>query len=303
MKRIGAMMLAAAFGLPAFAQDPPKSKAIPATKILAPGEKADDAKKKDDDKKDGEKKPETRAEKIAAIRKDMSAEQAALMKEYQAEEDKDAKNKIRDKVIGLPATYAGKALAIAEENPKDDDGFQAIQLAMNFGRGDANTKKAMALLVAHHVENPKIADSVVSLGRGASAEMKSFLQAVLARNPENAAKGRAAYALVQILADGIENAKSDSDSAKLEAEAKTMLARIEAEFASIALVTLPPKSKAEPRLLGKLAAKEAISIGNIKNLKVGKPAPEIEGPDMDEKTFKISDYKGKVVMLDFWGHW
>ncbi len=39
------------------------------------------------------------------------------------------------------------------------------------------------------------------------------------------------------------------------------------------------------------------------NLVVGKPAPEIEGADMDGKPFKLSDYKGKVVVLVFWGTW
>jgi cytochrome oxidase Cu insertion factor (SCO1/SenC/PrrC family) len=35
----------------------------------------------------------------------------------------------------------------------------------------------------------------------------------------------------------------------------------------------------------------------------GKPAPEIEGEDQDGKHFRLSDYKGKVVLLDFWGNW
>jgi hypothetical protein len=29
-------------------------------------------------------------------------------------------------------------------------------------------------------------------------------------------------------------------------------------------------------------------------------APEIVGVDQDGKEFKLSDYRGKVVMLDFW---
>lgn len=41
----------------------------------------------------------------------------------------------------------------------------------------------------------------------------------------------------------------------------------------------------------------------LKNLRVGKVAPEIEGVDLDGTPFKLSDYRGKVVMLDFWGHW
>ena len=36
---------------------------------------------------------------------------------------------------------------------------------------------------------------------------------------------------------------------------------------------------------------------------VGKEAPEIEGPDIDGESFKLSDYRGKVVLLDFWGDW
>ncbi len=39
------------------------------------------------------------------------------------------------------------------------------------------------------------------------------------------------------------------------------------------------------------------------NLVAGKPAPEIEGLDMNGKPMKLSDYRGKVVMLVFWGTW
>jgi len=41
----------------------------------------------------------------------------------------------------------------------------------------------------------------------------------------------------------------------------------------------------------------------LRNLGIGKTAPEIEGEDVDGKKFKLSDYRGKVVVLDFWGDW
>jgi hypothetical protein len=41
----------------------------------------------------------------------------------------------------------------------------------------------------------------------------------------------------------------------------------------------------------------------LDNAPIGKPAPEIEWDDIDGKAFKLSDYKGKVVLLDFWGNW
>lgn len=36
---------------------------------------------------------------------------------------------------------------------------------------------------------------------------------------------------------------------------------------------------------------------------VGNQALDIEGEDLDGKFFKLSDYRGKVVLLDFWGDW
>ncbi len=41
----------------------------------------------------------------------------------------------------------------------------------------------------------------------------------------------------------------------------------------------------------------------LKNLSVGKQAPEIVAADLDGTEFKLSDYRGKVVFLDFWGDW
>ncbi len=41
----------------------------------------------------------------------------------------------------------------------------------------------------------------------------------------------------------------------------------------------------------------------LTKLQVGMVAPDIEGTDLDDIPFRLSDYRGKVVMLDFWGHW
>jgi cytochrome oxidase Cu insertion factor (SCO1/SenC/PrrC family) len=39
------------------------------------------------------------------------------------------------------------------------------------------------------------------------------------------------------------------------------------------------------------------------DLAIGKVAPEIEGADVNGMPFKLSDYRGQVVLLDFWGDW
>jgi hypothetical protein len=58
---------------------------------------------------------------------------------------------------------------------------------------------------------------------------------------------------------------------------------------------------AEPGRLAEQAKRELEDIHGPRAL--GKPAPEINGDDLDGKAFKLSDYKGKVVLLDFWGFW
>jgi hypothetical protein len=53
---------------------------------------------------------------------------------------------------------------------------------------------------------------------------------------------------------------------------------------------------------------QAVTIGKrvkvelfaLRNLSPGKVAPDIDAADQDGKKFKLSDYRGKVVLLDFW---
>jgi hypothetical protein len=53
----------------------------------------------------------------------------------------------------------------------------------------------------------------------------------------------------------------------------------------------------------KLAAAVKEAEFALKHLTVSRPAMEIEGDDLDGKKVKLSDYRGKVVVLDFWGNW
>lgn len=44
-------------------------------------------------------------------------------------------------------------------------------------------------------------------------------------------------------------------------------------------------------------------IAEQENFGMGMEAPDIVGVDLDGVEFKLSDYRGKVVFLDFWGDW
>jgi thiol-disulfide isomerase/thioredoxin len=44
-------------------------------------------------------------------------------------------------------------------------------------------------------------------------------------------------------------------------------------------------------------------LDDLHNLAVGKAAPEIKGTDIHGKPLALSDYRGKVVAIVFWGTW
>ena len=85
----------------------------------------------------------------------------------------------------------------------------------------------------------------------------------------------------------------EKDPDALDVEAEALLQRVVAEFGDA-------KNGEEPRTLGTIASGELFAR---RNLVVGKVAPEIDGADHEGKRFKLSDFKGKVVLLTFSGNW
>ena len=74
--------------------------------------------------------------------------------------------------------------------------------------------------------------------------------------------------------------------AEMPAAARELFARIAKEF---------PETDTGKRSAGLLF--------RIENLVVGKTAPDFATQDVEGVAFKLSDYRGKVVVLDFWGFW
>lgn len=69
------------------------------------------------------------------------------------------------------------------------------------------------------------------------------------------------------------------------------------------LMTAFVDSNRENKDLRPAVAQIASDLFVLQNLSVGKQAPEIAATDLDGTAFKLSDYRGKIVFLDFWGDW
>jgi hypothetical protein len=75
----------------------------------------------------------------------------------------------------------------------------------------------------------------------------------------------------------------------------------------VVVPSLPPEPPAKgdlPRLPSQLPVKPSPPVNTPKvGFEIGNLAREIKGKDIFGKPFKLSDYRGKVVVLDFWGNW
>ena len=249
--------------------------------LVLPAARALDDSKDKKDKPD--KKPETPAEEYKALVKEYQDKRQEYVKAYrEAKTDAERREVIKEK-NPKPDEFAARFLKLAEDNAKDAVGLDAAAwLVQNVGSG-AESQKAVKILIANHVENPKIGPVCLPLLYSGSPEAEKFVRAVLEKNPTKEAQGLACYALARYLKN---NARGDVNK-----EWEGLFERAAEKYGDVKYGTRTVADMAKGELF------------EIRNLAIGKTAPDIEGEDIDGKKFKLSDYRGKVVVLDFWGNW
>lgn len=139
-------------------------------------------------------------------------------------------------------------------------------------------------LLDRHLESPEMLKLVRrwnrlpgSLGRERTREV---LDTVIEKSSQPELQAEALYARAQLASRG----RDVSDAAKKAAAAD--LERV---------IALAPESLAGLKAKGPEFEKTRLQIGMV--------APEIVGEDLFGKPIALSDFRGKVVVLDFWGDW
>ena len=93
----------------------------------------------------------------------------------------------------------------------------------------------------------------------------------------------------------IKNQSADA----LSSESEKLLSVVLADYADCP--TGAPTNSTRAKLnLGEVAK---VELYDLEHLSVGKVAPEIEGEDTVGNKIKLSDYRGKIVVLSFWASW
>ncbi|APW61104.1 TlpA family protein disulfide reductase [Paludisphaera borealis] len=220
----------------------------------------------------------------------------------------------REKGGGLPWNhFASRHVELAEKNPEDSTGYlslEALALGDSFSTeptGDDAIpyfSKAIDLLIRHHVQGGRASDLAQLLASpshfgSASAQTERFLREVLEKNPSAETRAGAALSLVRFL-------KGRADLARrLEGDDGGALARrLEATWGRPYLEALkacdPQKLDQEAEGVSRRGLKEHAEYWKRQSLP-GRQALEINGEDVAGKPMSLSQFRGKVVVLSFWG--
>jgi RNA polymerase sigma factor (sigma-70 family) len=221
-----------------------------------------------------------------------------------------------------PRPYVGRFLQIAESVPEDPSAVDALIWIVQFSDAGPEFDRAIDLLARHHAEKRKAGlDAASSLVYKVSPMTERLFRAVIDKNPDRFVRGMDCLWLGKYLrnqSEAVRSVREDKENAgRLESlfleagadkegferfrrrdpdalmtQAEAAFERVAKEFGDL------PGTRSET--IGQQAQAE---LNEIRNLIPGKPAPEVTGVDVYGRPMRLSDHRGRVVLISFWADW
>jgi hypothetical protein len=180
------------------------------------------------------------------------------------------------KFLDAAKTYEGKATEV-----------MFLQKALQMTRNGEIAGSAVEGLISRHLDSPaweEVSLTWVYLSFSTPDRFDAFTDQVIENSKSDLVKAQVMYGKAQAIQYSVGRGEELSDESKAE------VAELHAQ-----VMKLAPNSIAAMEINGPKFEEE--------NLQIGMTVPEMEGPDTAGENFKLSDYRGKVVLLDFWGDW
>lgn len=218
-----------------------------------------------------------RDEKEVAASKDKISD---MMRSYDAElsEVRRRAQVVYNKEMLKLAHYYKEVVEEARLNPGSEGSAKGLAWAIPKLKGQ-DRADAFGLLVEHHKDRDCVIRVLTMMARDRSANTEA-IEKLIEESKNQKVVEEAVYTLATIYSRMPDKSK----------EALALYKKFEG---------LPGIEESNPILLARIK-KQLIEL---EFLFIGSEAPEIVGTDEDDKEFKLSDYRGKVVLIDFWGIW
>ena len=271
--------------------------------------------------------PGTPAEQVKWVIDRQKRLQDNFFKKYKAAKSEAERSAIAEREYPEPDAPARLLMEIAGKHPKDPAAFDALLWVVRSSprppnQPDTPFARARDALMRDFARHARIGEFCRILTyENHHTPSVEFVREVYEKHPDAAARAQAGLTRAQHLRRNGGFARSLQKTADMRTnferaygkayvdylaaikpedltkEAEAVLDRLVSDK-ELANVTYERGDK--KRTVGQAADAE---LFEMRHLLPGKVAPDIEGEDIDGKRFKLSDYRGKVVLLDFWGDW
>jgi hypothetical protein len=218
---------------------------------------------------------------------------------------------------------AKKFVELAEKNPDDPIALDCLMQAVwqvnstpwpvELVGDDTARTRAFELLQRKHLGSDRLGPVCQRISYGFCQEYEVFLRAVLEKNPHRTVRATASLSLAHFLHNRVQRLDLCKEQPNLAKEfaglyGKDYLAKLQRQDREQAMKEVEGAFEMAAEKYGDIKLLDGDTVAErvkgelfeIRHLSVGKSAPDIEGEDQDGKQFKLTEYRGKVVLLDFW---
>jgi thiol-disulfide isomerase/thioredoxin len=238
---------------------------------------------------------QTPREEFAALRADLNKDLREWSSEYQKAEAAE-KGKLMPQRQEIVQKYGKRAFDLARKDYKSDVALDALSMAIQAGNSKVK-KDAGEALVGNFADSDKMPAMIAKLAQGENSD--TTLAALAEKSTKKEIKGPAMYAALENEIEEVDSGEGRGKKTATDADftaVKAKLAKVIANYGDVDYINVQGK----PSKINKLGEKQVYFLDN---LVVGKTLPDIDTELLDGKKVKISDYRGKVVVLDIWATW
>jgi peroxiredoxin len=219
-----------------------------------------------------------------------------------------------------PKDFAPRFFAIAQDHRDDPAALDALIWVESHCALGAEAAKALGLIARDHARSDRLKDFCEQGPRYGEAfpAYEEMLKAVIRDSPHREIKGATCLTLAEYLRMARE--RTESNFVRIASMGERSLGPDQLKYArkmqergldavadeAAALYQTVIDDYGDLRLKGEHPpevaerAKEGLFL--LRNLCIGQKAPEILGKDIHGKPMKLSDFRGKIVVLDFGSH-
>ncbi len=230
----------------------------------------------------------------------LEAEQDSYAETFWASLPRDADGSLtlpEDRADELPEkVFGARYLELGRRAGATPAGAVALRRALGMVEDTAVKREVGELLLARFMDSPLLEEVATGMGRArwglGTQPVAEWLRRIIDGSPHAEVRAAAMLALAEALfrpgyaPNPTAGGQLTSDASPDPAATRELL---------VALQERHPASKYAQESRGMLF--------ELDHLQVGMVAPDVEATDQDGVSFKLSDYRGKVVLLVFWGFW